>query len=288
MSRTTTDEFGNREEAHRIVSPKDYPKTDQYPRFNGEGAYDLYGFIAKLELVKKDFHMMDQTILARMSLILEGHAALWYESQREEYEEISWEEFKRNLLAEYDTLTWQKKIVYAFEKDEFYPKNVNTPAKWVVRQCKRLKILERHAANRQSIHRLLLRVPGSIVNHLDGRIKEDTTIHQFNTLFTAVVENSDLGRVGTAVGMPRMGERRSQPWSPRAWKSAEPDEVKVVTGRGAENSVKPKGPLKPSTNKVMGKCFKCGQMVPDYRNCSCKTTQQIKVVDNSDESGCEE
>lgn len=47
--------------------------------------------------------------MARMSLILEWHTALWYESQREGYEEISWEEFKRNLLAEYDTLTWQKK-----------------------------------------------------------------------------------------------------------------------------------------------------------------------------------
>ena len=45
---TTTDQVGDREEAHRIVNPKDYPKTDQYPRFNGEGAYNLYGFIAKL------------------------------------------------------------------------------------------------------------------------------------------------------------------------------------------------------------------------------------------------
>ena len=83
--------------------------------------------------------MMDQTILAGMQLIIKGHVALWYKLQREEYEEISWEEFKRNLLEEYDTLTWQKKIAYAYEKDKFYSKNVNTPAKWVVLRCKRVK-----------------------------------------------------------------------------------------------------------------------------------------------------
>lgn len=45
----------------------------------------------------------------------------------------------------------------------FVQTNVNTPSKWVVLQCRVLKILEIQATNRQLIHKLLLRVPGSIV-----------------------------------------------------------------------------------------------------------------------------
>lgn len=74
--------------------------------------------------------------------------------------------------------------------------------------------------------------------------------------------------MAVAVRNPRTGERRSQGWSPRTWKATETGETRLVFAvRVGENSTKPKDPLKPSTKKVMEKCFKCGEMVPDYGHC---------------------
>ena len=184
--------YQEREEVHRVINPRDYPKNEQFPRFSGEGTYDLYGFVSKIEMIKKDFQMVDETILARMSLILDGQAALWYESQRENYDKISWEDFKRKLLKEYDTLVWQKKVAFDCEKDKFFPNNVDNPSAWVVRQSKRLKILERSSTNHQIIHKLMLRIPGSVNNVLEGRITPDMTIHEFGQTFVNIVENSGL------------------------------------------------------------------------------------------------
>ena len=226
------DKYMDQEEVHRIIHPKDYPKNEQFPRFSGEGTYDLYGFIAKIEMIRKDFQMVDQTILARMSLILDGQAALWYETQREEYDQISWDQFKQNLLDEYDTLTWQKRVAYEFEKDKFFPHNVGTPSAWVVRQAKRVKIMERQATNRQIIHKILLRFPGSIVNLLDGRISTESTIHQFNQLFVSVVENSNLTKEAKDY-LAEKNSRRTQTWSTRGTRGDTVNKPREVVTQGA-------------------------------------------------------
>ena len=205
-------ETTDRDQVHRIINQKDYPKNDQFPRFSGEGTYDLYGFINKLEMIKKDFIMVDQTILARMSLILEGEAALWYETQREEYDVISWEDFKAKLVAEYDTLNWRKRVAQDFDRDKFFPENVLSPSQWVTRQCRRMKILDKNASHEEMINKLMIKVPGSLVNHIEARTTTGMTISEFSKMFVNLVENSDLPKeVRRAKLLPnRFGGLRSQ------------------------------------------------------------------------------
>lgn len=65
-----------RDQFHKIINQKDYPKNDHFPRFRGEGTCNLYGFISKIVMMKKDFILVDHTFLARICLILKGEAAL--------------------------------------------------------------------------------------------------------------------------------------------------------------------------------------------------------------------
>ena len=155
-------------------------------------------------------------------------------------------------------------MAFDCEKDKFFPKNVDNPSAWVVRQSKRLKILERSSTNHQIIHKLMLRIPGSVNNVLEGRITPDMTIHEFGQTFVNIVGNSSLGSEAREYLAKRASRKTGNGWSSKATQGNPETAPKQFEGRRERTEAKPRGPLKTSTNRVMEKCYKCGEMVPDF------------------------
>ena len=130
----------------------------------------------------------------------------------------------------------------------------------------------------------MLKIPGSIVNHLEPRIQQETTISGFTKMFVITVSNSDLGMEARRYKENKQEYKGSKSKEYKTKKFVTQETLKKPTGEATKSGQKATGPLKPSTSQTLQKFYDCGEMVADYRNCKCKTSKNIRAVAEDSDS----
>ncbi|MBW0590570.1 hypothetical protein O181_130285 [Austropuccinia psidii MF-1] len=72
-----------------VISSKDIPKLEEWPKFSGEGEYSHIEFIRAIYMLQEDFHIPDEIIVGKLHFLFTKTAKKWYYKMRIDHENMT-------------------------------------------------------------------------------------------------------------------------------------------------------------------------------------------------------
>ncbi|MBW0536129.1 hypothetical protein O181_075844 [Austropuccinia psidii MF-1] len=116
------------------------PKVEEWPTFSGEGEYNHIEFIRKIDILKEDFHIPSEIIVAKLHSLFNRMAKKWYCKMRKEHGKHEWLWWKYEIITKWANNSWRFKIENSFESAIFNLEK-DKPLTWFLKQKDRLSAL---------------------------------------------------------------------------------------------------------------------------------------------------
>ena len=84
-----------------------YPKTSEYPTFEGKPDEDWAEFIDVIDTLQSSYNLPDSEITSRLPSILLGVARVWYRVTCRSNKGASWEDWKTLIRRKFNTSQWR-------------------------------------------------------------------------------------------------------------------------------------------------------------------------------------
>ncbi|MBW0502646.1 hypothetical protein O181_042361 [Austropuccinia psidii MF-1] len=89
------------------VLMKEASKLKEWPTFTGEGEYDHMSFIKAIDILKEDYVIPDEVIIARLHSLLEKSAERWYYSISKTNGKNTWSWWKQEIITKWANDAWR-------------------------------------------------------------------------------------------------------------------------------------------------------------------------------------
>ncbi|MBW0584799.1 hypothetical protein O181_124514 [Austropuccinia psidii MF-1] len=109
-----------------VISAKDIPKLEEWPKFSGEGEYNHIEFIRTIDMLQEDFHIPDEIIVGKLHSLFTRTAKKWYYKMRMDHGRHNWSWWKSEVITKWANNTWRFKMENAFENAIFNSENDKT------------------------------------------------------------------------------------------------------------------------------------------------------------------
>ncbi|MBW0574289.1 hypothetical protein O181_114004 [Austropuccinia psidii MF-1] len=73
-----------------VISAKDIPKLDEWPKFSGEGEYNHIEFIRTIDMLQEYFHIPEEIIVGKVHSLFTRTAKKWYYKMRQDNGKHDW------------------------------------------------------------------------------------------------------------------------------------------------------------------------------------------------------
>ena len=80
---------------------KNYPKTSEWPTFDGKRDSDWVTFLIKIDAFKLSYKVPDEEVTSKLISILTGVAGVWYQAVLPSHPNCSWEEWKQMITKKF-------------------------------------------------------------------------------------------------------------------------------------------------------------------------------------------
>ena len=113
----------------RFQNPRgnfNYPKTNEYPTFEGKPDEDWVNFIDIIDTLQSSYNLPDAEITSRLPSILLGVARVWFRVTCRAHRGASWARWKELIQDKFNTPLWRMKQLSLLEKDKFSYSNKET------------------------------------------------------------------------------------------------------------------------------------------------------------------
>ncbi|MBW0587064.1 hypothetical protein O181_126779 [Austropuccinia psidii MF-1] len=77
-----------------VVSVKDIPKLEEWPKFSGEGEYNHIEFIRNIDMLQEDFNIPDEITVGKLRSLFTRTAKKWYYKMRMDHGKHDWSWWK--------------------------------------------------------------------------------------------------------------------------------------------------------------------------------------------------
>ncbi|MBW0554028.1 hypothetical protein O181_093743 [Austropuccinia psidii MF-1] len=106
-----------------VLSAKDIPKLDEWPRFSGEGECNHIEFIRTIDMLQEDFNIPDEIIVGKLHCLFTRTAKKWYYKMRIDHGKHDWSWWKSEVITKWANNAWRFKMENAFENSIFNSEN---------------------------------------------------------------------------------------------------------------------------------------------------------------------
>ncbi|MBW0571405.1 hypothetical protein O181_111120 [Austropuccinia psidii MF-1] len=102
-----------------VISAKDIPKLEEWPKFSGEGEYNHIEFIRTFDMLQEEFHIPDNIIVGKLHSLFTRTAKKWYYKMRQDHGKHDWSWWKSEMITRWANNSWRFKMENAFESAIF-------------------------------------------------------------------------------------------------------------------------------------------------------------------------
>jgi hypothetical protein len=109
-----------------------WPKTEDYPTYDGSIRSDHRLFIEKLDLLKKTYNLPDSELVSKLAVILKDAAGEWFSMRYLEPDatDATWTQWKAFILDRYENDAW-KRYMRSRQRMSRYPDASRTASEWI-------------------------------------------------------------------------------------------------------------------------------------------------------------
>ncbi|MBW0553173.1 hypothetical protein O181_092888 [Austropuccinia psidii MF-1] len=97
-----------------VISAKDIPKLEEWPKSSGEGEYNHIEFIRNIDMFQEDFHIPDEIIVGNLHCLLTKTAKKWYHKIRMDHRKHDWSWWKSEVITKWANNSLRLKMENAF------------------------------------------------------------------------------------------------------------------------------------------------------------------------------
>ncbi|MBW0554362.1 hypothetical protein O181_094077 [Austropuccinia psidii MF-1] len=115
-----------RDQENNQVLMKEAPQLKEWPKFTGEGEYYHMSFIKTIDMLQEDYSIPDELITARLHILFEKYAKIWYYGIRQTNGKNTCSLWKNEIITKRAKESWRYKIKNAFETSLFDPEKDKT------------------------------------------------------------------------------------------------------------------------------------------------------------------
>ncbi|MBW0570648.1 hypothetical protein O181_110363 [Austropuccinia psidii MF-1] len=123
-----------------VISVKDIPKLEEWPKFSGEGEYNHIKLIRAIYMLQEDFNIPDEVIVGKLHSLFTRTAEKWYYKMRQDHGKCDWSWWKSEVITKWANNSWRFKMENAFES-AILNSEKDKPLTWFFKQKDRLSDL---------------------------------------------------------------------------------------------------------------------------------------------------
>ncbi|WAR58468.1 hypothetical protein PtB15_5B702 [Puccinia triticina] len=169
---------------------KSIPKNSEWDKFSGELPYNHELWIKNTDILVRDYLMLDNMIISRLTKLLTDTARNWYLGIRDKYGNKSWAWWKNAIRNKFGTENWKWKMQQEFENDHF-AYDGRKIHKWFGTQRERLKAYQPELSEYLICEKILKQCPPNLEHAVKSRYKRDATEMSFEDMVIIAEEVID-------------------------------------------------------------------------------------------------
>ncbi|KAI9610595.1 hypothetical protein H4Q26_006740, partial [Puccinia striiformis f. sp. tritici PST-130] len=147
------------------------PPLSEWVSFSGEGEYDYIEFIQYCDLILETYWAKEDIVVVRLPRLFRGVAKVWWKTKSAAMGKASWQTWKDQMKAQFNTSTWRSKMKEAFRKEKLDP-SVHVISTWCVAQHRRLECISPGLSLKEINEEILERCPGTLANSVNCRLPD--------------------------------------------------------------------------------------------------------------------
>ena len=167
---------------------KNYPKTSEWPTFDGKRDSDWVTFLIKIDAFKLSYKIPDEEVTSKLISILTGVAGVWYQAVLPSHPNCSWEEWKQMITKKFGGSTWRNKQLQLFESEKWI--RTEEPLVYLLRVAKSLSALYPKITAEDAKAKMILKIPIELKDLVTARSSGVTDISEFVNISEEVMSNS--------------------------------------------------------------------------------------------------
>ncbi|MBW0571626.1 hypothetical protein O181_111341 [Austropuccinia psidii MF-1] len=231
-----------------VISAKDIPKLEEWPKFSGEGEYNHIEFIRTIDMLQEDFHIPDEIIVGKLHSLLTRTAKKWYYKMRMDHGKHDWSWWKSEVITKWVNNSWRFKMENALENAIFNSEK-DMPLTLFSKKKDRLSALHPDMSDTMISMRILRKCGGELEHAIKSRCVEPCSTEDYINEMEDIITRTRIGKTWTKIHI----------------------ESKIVSKIPREE----RRPEKPVL-----KCHKCGSTSNLANTCTKKTKiNEIQVIE---------
>ncbi|MBW0507922.1 hypothetical protein O181_047637 [Austropuccinia psidii MF-1] len=225
-----------------IISEKYILKSEEWPKFSGEGEYNHIELIRTIDMLQEDLNIPDEIIVGKLQSLFTRTAKKWYYKMRIDHGKHDWSCWKYEMITKWANNSWRFKMEDAFESAIFNSEK-DKPLTWFFKQKDRLSALHPDMSDTMINMKILGKCGGELEHAIKCRCVEPCSTEDYINAMEDIITRTRIGKNWTKI----------------------PIESKMVPKISREDR-RPEKPLL--------KCHKCGSTSYSKNTCTKKTKNQ--------------
>ncbi|MBW0548448.1 hypothetical protein O181_088163 [Austropuccinia psidii MF-1] len=183
-----------------VVSVKDIPKLEEWPKFSGEGEYNHIEFISKIDMLQEDFHIPDEIIVGKLQSLFTRTAKKWYYMMRTDHGKHDWSWGKSEVIRKWATNSWRFKMENSFESAIFNSEK-DKPFTWFFKQKYRLSALHPDMSDIMINIKISRKCGGELEHAIKRRCVEPCSTEDYINAMEDIITRTRIGKTWTNIPM---------------------------------------------------------------------------------------